>query len=203
MISDSTEILKFLHLCHVNLNCQLYPEASAGAARYHYWSSVEKLEKFAHDNISMYYYFFGVVSEYEVQNVTKPYMKLVMHKSLMKVMPFLPSLASRANAFAHRRRVTPLLGADTIATEEITKVGLRTQLKRLEKCFKADDQLYFFGTAGPTAADFGIFAALKRLLHPIPELSPAFPAGYPDCLREVGDLRRLQAFFDNMNEKYY
>eukprot|EP00178_Gracilaria_changii_P004517 TRINITY_DN17319_c0_g1_i1.p1 TRINITY_DN17319_c0_g1~~TRINITY_DN17319_c0_g1_i1.p1 ORF type:complete len:273 (-),score=32.12 TRINITY_DN17319_c0_g1_i1:671-1489(-) len=201
VVVDSAQILKFLDDHHGKSPRQLYPKVSAGAAKY--WSSVDELEKFSHDNLSMYYYYFGGVSHYGIQNVTKPFMKRLLPKPVVTILPFLPRLAAQGAASSLRRRVTPLLGAKAIASDAAAKEGLFTSLKKLEDCFENDKQKYMFATSGPTAADFGIFAALKRLLDPIPEIAPSMTGGYPNCLRDAGGLPRLQLFFQNMNDTFY
>ncbi|KAI0562632.1 Thioredoxin-like protein [Gracilaria domingensis] len=201
VVVDSAEILKFLDRHHGKSPRQLYPDVSAGATKH--WSSVAELEKFSHDNLSMYYYYFGGISDYGIQNVTKPFMRRIMPKPLVTILPFLPGLAAKGAASSLRRRVAPLLGAKTIASDAAAKKGLIASLKKLEACFENDKQKYLFATSGPTAADFGIFAALKRLLDPIPEIAPGLTGGYPNCVRDAGGLPRLQSFFENMNDAYY
>lgn len=74
-------------------------------------------------------------------------------------------------------------------------------LQMLEAAFKYEGQLFLFDTDQPTAADFSVFAALKRLADPVSEMRAGIAAGYPSIWE--WELGRLKTFYEGMNERFY
>ena len=165
------------------------------------WSTVEELESFAHDELSHLYYYFGGMTESGKKNITTPFIRSILPAFVVKVFPFLPGLGARAAAGQLKKRVDPVLG-EAVSNEDKAKNFLFNCVSKLESAFKSSTQMYLFDTEGPTAADFGVFAALKRFLHPLPDVAPGISGAYTDLL-EVCNAPRLEKFFHHMNMHFY
>lgn len=200
VISDSKDILQFLDTHHATP--PFYPSITPGHAAAVHWDSVEQLETFAHDVLSMLYNYFGVVPVDSQRGISRPIVRAILPAPL-RVVPLLPTLGGLAAKHAILSRITPILGAETVSSPEKATARLVEALKMVEQSFSGDEQQFLFDTQDPTAADFGVFAALKRLLHPLPDVFGGIDAGLSNALELAGGCQKTKAFFDRMDTAYY
>lgn len=200
-ISDSKAILQYLDTHHPSSH-PLYPNVVAGRGATTQWDSVDDLETYAHDILSQLYNYFGSVPHVSQREITGPFFMSLL-PSPMRRLKFLQVIGSHAIRKAVLSRVTPLLGKDVVSSEENATKALMESLQKLEKAFVEDEQQFLFDTQEPTAADFAVFAALKRLLHPLPDVAGGIGAGFPNALQKAGGCRRLKKFFERMDAAYY
>lgn len=201
IVPDSKAILKFLDEKHDPERLPLYPAVSKGAADK--WSTVEQLEEYAHDQLACLYYYFGGISTFGQNNVSKPLIRSMLPGPVAMILPFLPTLGAKAIAGSMRKRVVATLGEKVVADEAAAKKHLALCLNELEKGFKTPEQKYLFDTDEPTAADFSVFSVLKRFLHPLPDVAEGILGGYPDALKDAGNVPNLERFFEHMNKNFY
>lgn len=205
-IADSQKILKFLDAHHSPPDHpSFYPPITGGigAAYRRSWASVEGLENYAHDHLSMLCYYFASISKAGQKQTTEPFLKAALPKPLVSVLPIVPAIGACLAAHSLRGRVAAYLGEDAISSDEAAESVLKLALHDLEASFQSEGQLYFFATDGPTAADFGVFCALKRLVDSLPDAGVGIAAAFPGLFEKCGEFPRLEQFFKNMNERFY
>lgn len=203
IVPDIHEILKYIDDRHAKDAKPLFLSVQTGQGGADEWATVDDLEMFAHDNLSMLYYYFGGISKYGQKNVTKPFVRKILPGPVAFFLPFLPVLGAKAGAKSMTSRVEPVLGKNVIANDDSARKELFASLYRLEAAFKSDDQTYFFATKGPTAADFGVFVALKRLIDPLPDVAQGMTGGFPAVLKDARNVPRLTKFFEHMDSTFY
>lgn len=201
VVPDSSAILKFLGTTQAGAT--LYPNPlSVPVGAWKKYKSVEDMDYWATERFMFYYIYFGACTKNGRKTVLEPFLRQLLPKFLVRIVPsFLSSLGAKVGSKQLLTRVEKQLGKKAVASEHAVEHALFAALRQLETFFETDSQQYLFGTQHPTAADFTIFATLKRLTQPLPELQ--IGPGYPALFSAVGSVPRLVGFTDRMDQNFY
>lgn len=200
-VPDSRRIMQWIDSTYTGDGKPLYPPVERGGAAV--FRSVLAAEEWAHDMLSPLYYYWGGVSDYGRENVTKPFILAVLPKPLVAICCCMPGLATSQAAKQLRKRIHETLGDDAPQSDEQARRMTHDAIRKIERCFTTDEQLYLFDTATPTAADFAVFSPLKRFLDNANDVIDGIGQGYDGNLRREVQAPRTFAFFDRMNRDHY